>query len=110
MTHQAGNNAFEKLLHLHSAAGEAVAQFAAIGAIREVIFRPGSVIFDAYQRDAEDARSAIDSLGNSKANALMTEIVNLAQRMVRLESALPPAQVVADRPVRPAVVRMAIGP
>jgi len=34
MTHQESSNAFEKLLDLHSAAGEAVAQFAAIGAIR----------------------------------------------------------------------------
>src|SRR5690348_8746914 len=77
MTRQESNSAFEKLLHLHSAAGEAVAQFAAIGAIREVIFRPGSVIFDAYQRDADDARTAVSSLGDSKADSLMTEIVNL---------------------------------
>jgi hypothetical protein len=92
MQQQKSNSAFEKLLHLHSAAGEAVAQFAAIGAIREVIFRPGSVIFDAYQRDAQDARSAIDSLGDSKASALMAEVVDLARRMARFESTLPPAQ------------------
>ena len=32
--------AFEKLHRLHSTSGEAVGQFAAIGAIREVIFVP----------------------------------------------------------------------
>jgi hypothetical protein len=92
MTDRNINTAFDKLLHLHSAAGEAVAQFAAIGAIREVIFRPGSVIFDAYERDAKEAQLAIQSLGDPKADALMAEIMNLAHRMVQLESKLPPAQ------------------
>ena len=82
--------AFEKLYHLHSSAGEAVAQFAAIGAIREVIFRPGSVIFAAYERDAREARDAVKLLGDLKANALMDEIMNLTQRMIRVEAALRP--------------------
>lgn len=82
--------AFEKLHHLHSSAGEAVAQFAAIGAIREVIFRPGSVIFVAYERDAREARDAVKLLGDLKANALMDEIMNLTQRMIQVEAA-PPA-------------------
>jgi hypothetical protein len=84
--------AFEKLHHLHSSAGEAVAQFAAIGAIREVIFRPGSVIFVAYERDAREARDAVKLLGDPKATALMDEIVNLTQRMIQLEAALPPVR------------------
>jgi hypothetical protein len=84
--------AFETLLRLHSAAGEAVAQFAAAGAIRQVIFRPGSLIFVTYQRDARDARSAVNQLGDSKASALMEEIVNLAERMIQLEASLPPAR------------------
>src|ERR1700731_1627418 len=92
MTDHDISTAFEKLYHLHSSAGEAVAQFAAIGAIREVIFRPGSVIFVAYERDAREALDAIKLLGLSKANALMDEIVNLTQRMIQLEAALPPAR------------------
>jgi hypothetical protein len=92
MTDQNIITAFEKLYHLHSSAGEAVAQFAAIGAIRQVIFRPGSVIFVAYERDAHDARDAVKLLGEPKATALMDEIVNLTQRMLQLEAALPPAR------------------
>ncbi len=84
--------AFEKLHHLHSSAGEAVAQFAAIGAIREVIFRPGSVIFVAYKRDAREARDAVKLLGDLKANALMEEMMNLTQRMIQFEAALPPVR------------------
>jgi hypothetical protein len=61
--------AFEKLHRLHSTSGEAVGQFAAIGAIREVIFRPGSVIFAAYERDAREARDAVKLLGDPKAIA-----------------------------------------
>lgn len=84
--------AFEKLHRLHSTSGEAVGQFAAIGAIREVIFRPGSVIFVAYERDAREARDAVKLLGDPKATALMDEIVNLTQRMIQLEAALPPVR------------------
>jgi hypothetical protein len=83
---------FEKLHRLHSTSGEAVGQFAAIGAIREVIFRPGSVIFVAYERDAREARDAVKLLGDPKATALMDEIVNLTQRMIQLEAALPPVR------------------
>ena len=84
--------AFEKLHRLHSTSGEAVGQFAAIGAIREVIFRPGSVIFVAYERDAREARDAVKLLGDPKATALMDEIVNLTQRMIQFEAALPPVR------------------
>ena len=84
--------AFEKLHRLHSTSGEAVGQFAALGAIREVIFRPGSVIFVAYERDAREARDAVKLLGDPKATALMDEIVNLTQRMIQLEAALPPVR------------------
>ena|ERR1700730_7644987 len=84
--------AFEKLHRLHSTSGEAVGQFAAIGAIREVIFRPGSVIFVAYERDAREARDAVKLLGDPKATALMEEIVNLTQRMIQFEAALPPVR------------------
>lgn len=84
--------AFEKLHRLHSTSGEAVGQFAAIGAIREVIFRPGSVIFVAYERDAREARDAVKLLGDPKATALMDEIGNLTQRMIQLEAALPPVR------------------
>ena len=80
--------AFEKLLHLHSAAGEAVAQFAAIGAIRRVIFRPGSEIFSAYERGAREVRDALKPLGDAKATILMDEILSLSHRMVRLETSL----------------------
>ena len=92
MTDQRISNAFEKLLHLHSSSGEAVGQFSAIGAIRQVIFRPGSVIFTAYEKDAREARDAVKLLGDPKAEALMDEIVNLAQRMIQLEAALPPVR------------------
>jgi hypothetical protein len=78
--------AFEKLLRLHSTSGEAVGQFAAI---REVIFRPGSVIFVAYERDAREARYSVKLLGDPKATTLMEEIVNLTQRMIQFEAALP---------------------
>jgi hypothetical protein len=84
--------AFEKLHRLHSTSGEAVGQFAALGAIREVIFRPGSVIFVAYERDAREARDAVKLLRDPKATALMDEIVNLTQRMIQLEAALPPVR------------------
>lgn len=84
--------AFEKLFHLHSAAGEAVAQFAAIGAIRQVIFRPGSEIFSAYERGAREVREALKPLGDAKATALMDEILSLSHRMVRLETSLPPVR------------------
>ncbi len=92
MTDQEIITAFEKLYHLHSSAGEAVAQFAAIGAIRQVIFRSGSVIFVAYEQDAREARDAVKLLGDPKASALMDEIVNLTQRMIQLEAALPPVR------------------
>lgn len=84
--------AFEKLLHLHSAAGEAVAQFAAAGAIRQVIFRPGSKIPAAYECGAREARDALKPLGCAKATALMDEVLSLAHRMIRLEASLPPAR------------------
>ena len=84
--------AFEKLLHLHSAAGEAVAQFAAAGAIRQVIFRPGSEIFAAYEWGARGTRDAVNPLGDRKATALIDEILSLAHRMIRLEASLPPAR------------------
>jgi hypothetical protein len=92
MTDQRISTAFEKLLHLHSSSGEAVGQFSAIGAIRQVIFRPGSVIFGAYEKDAREARDAVKLLGDPKATALVNEIVNLAQRMIQLEAALPPVR------------------
>jgi hypothetical protein len=92
MTDQEIITAFQKLHHLHSTSGEAVGQFAAIGAIREVIFRPGSVIFVVYERDAREARDAVKPLGDSKATALMDEIVNLTERMIKLEVSLPPAR------------------
>jgi hypothetical protein len=92
MTDQEITAAFQKLHHLHSTSGEAVGQFAAIGAIRQVIFRPGSAIFVAYERDACEARDAIKLLGDPKATALMDEVVNLTQRMIRVEAALPPAR------------------
>ena len=84
--------AFEKLHRLHSTSGEAVGQFAAIGAIRQIIFRPGSSIFVAYERDAREARDAVKLLGDPKATALMEEIVNLTQRMIQFEAALPPVR------------------
>lgn len=84
--------AFEKLHHLHSYSGEAVAQFAAIGAIRQIIFRPGSSIIVAYERDAREARNAVKLLGDPKATALIDETVNLAHRMIQLEAALPPVR------------------
>ena len=92
MTDPEITTAFHKLHHLHSTSGEAVGQFAAIGAIREVIFRPGSVIFVVYERDAREARDAIKLLGDPKATALMDEIVDLTQRMIQLEASLPPAR------------------
>ena len=92
MTDQEIITAFEKLHRLHSTSGEAVGQFAAIGAIRQVIFRPGSTIFVAYERDAREARDAIKLLGDPKATALMDEMMNLTQRMIQLEAALPPAR------------------
>jgi hypothetical protein len=92
MTDQEITTAFQKLHRLHSTSGEAVGQFAAIGAIRQVIFRPGSVIFAAYERDAGEARDAVKLLGDPKATALMDEMVNLTQRMIQLEAALPPAR------------------
>ena len=92
MTDQDITTAFHKLHHLHSTSGEAVGQFAAIGAIRHVIFRPGSVIFASYERDAREARDAIKLLGDLRATGLMDEIVNLADRMVQLEATLPPAR------------------
>jgi hypothetical protein len=92
MTDQDITTAFHKLHHLHSTSGEAVGQFAAIGAIRQVIFRPGSAIFVAYERDAYEARDAIKLLGDPKSTALMDEVVNLTQRMIRVEAALPPAR------------------
>ena len=84
--------AFEKLHRLHSTSGEAVGQFAAIGAIRQVIFRPGSTIFVAYERDARGARDAVKLLGDPKATGLMDEMMNLTQRMIQLEATLPPAR------------------
>src|SRR5947207_3058443 len=84
--------AFEKLHHLHSYSGEAVAQFAAIGAIRQIIFRPGSSIIVAYEREAREAQDAVKLLDDPKATALMEEIVNLIQRMIQLEAALPPVR------------------
>src|SRR5258708_35344636 len=90
MTDQEITTAFEKLNHLHSYSGEAVGQFAAIGAIRQIIFRPGSSIIVAYERDAREARDAVKLLGDPKATALMEEIVNLTQRMIQFEAALPP--------------------
>jgi len=92
MTDEEIITAFEKLHRLHSTSGEAVGQFAAIGAIREVIFRPGSSIFVAYERDARETRDAVELLGDSKATALMDEMVNLTQRMIQIEAALPPAR------------------
>jgi hypothetical protein len=92
MTDQEITTAFQKLHHLHSTSGEAVGQFAAIGAIRQVIFRPGSLIIVAYERDAREARDAVKLLGDSKATALMDELVKLTQRMIQLEAALPPAR------------------
>jgi hypothetical protein len=92
MTNQGIIIALEKLHHLHSSAGEAVAQFAAIGAIRQVIFRPGSVIFLAYGQDACEARDAVKLLGDPKATALMDEMVSLTQRMIQFEASLPPAR------------------
>ena len=92
MTDQEIITAFEKLHRLHSTSGEAVGQFAAIGAIREVIFRPGSTIFVAYERDAREARDAVKLLGDPKPTALMDEMVNLTQRMIQVEAALPPAR------------------
>jgi hypothetical protein len=95
--------AFEKLHRLHSTSGEAVGQFAAIGAIRQVIFRPGSTIFDAYERDASDARDAVRLLADPKATPLMDEIMNLTQRMIRVEAALPPVRPsIRDLKTRPA--------
>lgn len=103
MTDQEIRTAFEKLLLLHSSAGEAVAQFAAIGAIREVIFRPGGRIFVAYERDAREASDAVKRLGDPKAIALMGEILNLTERMIQLEAALPPSRpYTADLKNRPA--------
>src|SRR5690242_960369 len=84
--------AFQKLLHLHSVAGEAVAQFAAAGAIRQVIFRPGSEIFAAYEWGAREVREAVNQLGDPKATALMDEILSLTHRMIQLEASLPPAR------------------
>src|SRR6476660_820003 len=84
-------SAFENLLRLHSSAGEAVAQFAVVGAIRQVIFRPGSLIFLTYERDARAARDAVNRLGDPNAASLMGEIVKLADRMSQLEASLPPA-------------------
>jgi len=52
MTDQEITTAFDKLNRLHFYSGEAVAQFAAIGAIRQIVFRPGSVIFVTYEQDA----------------------------------------------------------
>ena len=75
--------AFEKLNRLHFYSGEAVAQFAAIGAIRQIIFRPGSNIIVAYERDAREARDAVKLLGDPKATALMDEVVNLIQWMIQ---------------------------
>ena len=92
MTDQEITTAFHKLHHLHSTSGEAVGQFAAIGAIRQVIFRPGSVIFAAYERDARAARDAVKLLGDPKAAALMDEMVNLTERMKQAEATLPPAR------------------
>jgi len=92
MTDQNIITAFEKLHRLHSTSGEAVGQFAAIGAIREVIFRPGSTIFVAYERDAREAQDAINLLGDPKATGLIDELVNLTQRMIQLEATLPPAR------------------
>src|SRR5438105_15233682 len=92
MTDEEIITAFEKLHRLHSTSGEAVGQFAAIGAIRVVIFRPGSTIFVAYERDAREARDAVKLLGDPNAAGLMDEIVNLTQRMIQLEAALPPAR------------------
>jgi len=92
MTDQNIITAFEKLHRLHSTSGEAVGQFAAIGAIREVIFRPGSTIFVAYERDAGEARDAVKLLGDPKATGLMDQMMNLTQRMIQLEATLPPAR------------------
>jgi len=92
MTDQDIITAFEKLHRLHSTSGEAVGQFAAIGAIREVIFRPGSTIFVAYERDAREARDAVKLLGDPKSTALMDEMMKLTQRMIQLEATLPPAR------------------
>ena len=108
MTDQEIIAAFEKLNHLHSSAGEAVAQFAAIGAIRQIIFRPGSVIFVAYERDAREARDAVKLLGDPKATALMDEIVDLTQRMIQLEAALPPVRpYIRDLKARPGELNLA---
>lgn len=92
MTDQDIITAFEKVHRLHSTSGEAVGQFAAIGAIREVIFRPGSTIFVAYERDAREVRDALTLLGDPKATGLMDEIMNLTHRMIQLEATLPPAR------------------
>jgi hypothetical protein len=92
MTDEQIRSAFENLLRLHSSTGEAVAQFSAIGAIREVIFRPGGLIFVAYERDARDAQRAVELLGDPAASALIEEMVNLTQRMIQVEAALPPAR------------------
>jgi len=96
MTDQEIRTAFETLLRLHSSAGEAVGQFAAIGAIREVIFRPGGLIFVTYERDARETRQAVTRLGDVKATALMDEMINLTERMIRVEAALPPARPYTD--------------
>jgi hypothetical protein len=84
--------AFEKLNHLHFYSGEAVAQFAAIGAIRQIIFRPGSSIIIAYESDAREARKAVELLQIPRATALIDEIVNLTKRMIQFEAALPPVR------------------
>jgi hypothetical protein len=90
--------AFEKLHRLHSTSGEAVGQFAAIGAIREVIFRPGSTIFVAYERDGRETQEAVSRLGDHKAAALMNEMMNLTGRMIQLEATLPPARPYTGHP------------
>jgi hypothetical protein len=101
MTDQEIRTAFETVLRLHSSAGEAVGQFAAIGAIREVIFRPGSLIFVTYERHAREARDAVTRLGDLKATRLMDEMIKLAERMIRVEAALPPARPYTDLKNRP---------
>ena len=79
------------MYHLYSSAGEGGSPVRREGNPPDH-FSSGSQIFGAYERDAREARDAVELLGDEKATDLMDEIVKLAQRMVQLEAALPPVR------------------
>jgi hypothetical protein len=81
--------AFDALGHLN-----AVSDPVGCGLPRDILFRhrqeKGDCLFYKYAQLIRNARDAVKPLGSPKACALLDEMVNLAQRMIRIEADLLP--------------------